>query len=67
MDILIIKIIAGKWFVNEKPLSELTPNEKHLLDHFFLNLKNSLEKSNRRLKNLKAHNYKFKNKQDEKY
>lgn len=61
MDILTIKIIAGKWFVNDKPLSELTPNEKQLLDHFFLNLKNSLEKSNRKIKNLKVHNHKFKN------
>lgn len=62
MKELIIKLEHGKWFVNGKPLIELTPNEKQSLDHFFSDLKNSLEKANKRIKRnyLKKHNYQFK-------
>jgi hypothetical protein len=31
---LTIEIINGKWHVNNKLLSELTPNEKNALDQF---------------------------------
>jgi hypothetical protein len=35
-----IKLINEVWFVNGKPLNELTPNEMILLDQFFENYKN---------------------------
>lgn len=59
MDVLIIKLVDGKWFLNEKSFKELNPNEQQCLDNFFSNLKNGLEKANRSIKNLKSHNYKF--------
>lgn len=60
MKELIIKLEHGKWFLNNKSLEELTPNEQQCLDNFFSNLKNGLEIANARLKNLKSNNYKFK-------
>ena len=35
-----IKLINEVWFVNGKPLNELTPNEKILMDRLFENYKN---------------------------
>lgn len=57
-----IKLEDGKWFLNNKPFDELTPNEQQCLDNFFSNIKNGLEQVNTRLKNLKlkSNNYKFK-------
>ena len=61
MDSMTIKLIDGKWFLNNKAFEELTPNEQQCLDNFFSNIKNGLVKANNRLKNLKSNNYKFKN------
>lgn len=60
MESMTIKLIDGKWFLNNKPFEELTPNEQQCLDNFFSNIKNGLVKANNRLKNLKSNNYKFK-------
>jgi len=60
MDSMTIKLIDGKWFLNNKPFEELSPNEQKCMDNFFSNIKNGLVKANNRLKNLKSNNYKFK-------
>jgi hypothetical protein len=36
-----IKLINGFWLVNGKRFSELTPNEKVILDQFFEDFKNN--------------------------
>jgi hypothetical protein len=59
MEGMTIKLEDGKWFLNDKPFEDLSPNERQCMDNFFSNLKNSLEKANERLKNLKSHNHKF--------
>ena len=59
MDSMTIQLIDGKWFLNNKPFAELTPNEQQCLDNFFSNIKHGLEKVNTSLKNLKSHNYTF--------
>ena len=38
-----IRLLAGRWLVNGKRFSELTPNEKIILDQFFEELKNYLK------------------------
>ena len=38
-----IKLINEVWFVNGKPLTDLTQNEIILLDQFFEKYKNSLK------------------------
>jgi hypothetical protein len=38
-----IKLINEVWFVNNKPLTDLTSNEILLLDQFFEEMKNSLK------------------------
>lgn len=35
-----VELINGKWHVNGKLYSELTPNEMLILDNFFENYKN---------------------------
>jgi hypothetical protein len=36
-----IELIAGRWLINGKRFSELTPNEKIILDQFFEDFKNN--------------------------
>lgn len=38
-----IKLINGKWLLNNKPFAELTPSEKELLNQFFKILKEQYE------------------------
>ncbi len=60
MDSMTIKLIDGKWFLNNKSFEELSPNEIQCMDNFFSNIKNGLVEANNKLKNLKSNNYKFK-------
>jgi hypothetical protein len=39
-----IKLINNKWCVNRKTFSELTPAERELLNQFFIEAKQELEK-----------------------
>lgn len=60
-----IKIQDGRWLVNDKPINDLTPNERNALDHHLEGFKNCLETANQKLTSLKksglkSNNHKFK-------
>ena len=39
-----IKLINGKWLLNNKPFTELTPAERELLNQFLIEAKEEFEK-----------------------
>lgn len=65
--VLEIKIEEGRWLVNDKPINELSPNERNALDSHLEDFKNCMETANQKLTSLKrsglkSNNHKFKQK-----